>query len=101
MHACEVVYYTLDHDQRFLRKLSNGSTVPYIGLVFHRGFMERMHAQFKYLTYGSISNAVETRAWLVVSNRSKPVAIYLYLPKLLSHSALVWEPGDGVCSNSY
>src|SRR5438045_2223307 len=55
--------YALDQDQSLLRKLPNGGTAPYIEPAFRGDFIERMHVQFGHLSYGSMANAVEARAW--------------------------------------
>jgi len=58
----EVSSFTVK-DEMLYRKIREGITAPYIEFVFRGDLMEKIHCQFGHLTFQSLKNVMESRAW--------------------------------------
>src|SRR5204862_3886303 len=59
--AGEVDNFVVEDDTLF-RKVRNGKA-PYIEFIFRGDLMEKIHHQYGHLSFGSLKNIIESRAW--------------------------------------
>ena len=55
--------FILDDDGVLYRKVKEGIMAPYIDFQFRGDLMQKMHNQYGHLSYQSLANILESRAW--------------------------------------
>jgi hypothetical protein len=56
-------------NETLFRKIREGIQAPYVEFIFRANLMEKMHRQFGHLTFASLKNVMESRAWWPSMNR--------------------------------
>ena len=77
--------FTLGQDQSLSRKFSDGSMAPYTEDGFRMDFMEKLHSEFRHLSYTGIANTVRLRGWWPTMDSD--ILQFIAASKLSSRSA--------------
>ena len=60
--AGEVDSFVAEDDTLF-RKVREGIKAPYVEFIFRGDLIEKFHRQYGHLSFGSLKNIIESRAW--------------------------------------